>query len=227
MARIKYSALVTGMSGKLNGSVMARNKGGAYVRNKTTPTNPQTGFQQRVRAVFGSIASAWRGHSQSNIISWNKGASNFPYTDYWGDQRFLSGFALHQKLNANLANALQPTIAVCPTPVEVGEVSGLVGELDPAGGILKIGVTTIGDIADCSFLIFATPNIPLGRNFVKNDFRRISSSAAADGPIDIKASYEDRFGSIADVGRVFVRVVVVNNYTGQNSVGYSVEIIAS
>ena len=55
--KIKYSALVMGVSGKLNGSVGATNKGGAYLRNKGVVSNPNTPAQAAVRSRFGSLSS--------------------------------------------------------------------------------------------------------------------------------------------------------------------------
>ena len=42
MAKIKMTAIVADMRNKLNGSVFSRNRGGAYIRTKVTPINPQT-----------------------------------------------------------------------------------------------------------------------------------------------------------------------------------------
>lgn len=227
MARIKYSALVTGMSGKLNGSVMARNKGGAYVRNKTTPTNPRTTYQQLARSTFGLVSSSWRGLSQSVVKAWNDLAGKVPYTDYWGDQRFLSGFALHQKFNTNLATARVPTFSNPPELLQVSEIGELAAELDGTAETLKFQPTIFPEDANTRILVFATPNIPTGRTFVKNDFRLIGAIAPTGSSIDLTNAYVARFGTLRSVNRIFLRAVVIMTDSGQNSVGFTQEVLSS
>ena len=61
MAKIKLSAIVSEMRGKLNGSVFSKNRGGAYIRTKVTPVNPQSLAQGLVRATLTNLSQAWRG----------------------------------------------------------------------------------------------------------------------------------------------------------------------
>ena len=221
MASIKYSALVTGMSGKLNGSVMARNKGGSYVRNKTTPTNPRSTYQQMRRAVFGSVSSAWRGLSQIAIDSWNHIAADYPYTDYWGDQRYLSGHGLHQKLQTNLSTAGYPLLSLPILPVAVTEVTSMAINYDTPSGTLEVTPTVIAGGSPFSYLVFATPSIPDGRSFVKNDYRLITVAAGTETTIDLSSDWVERFGGMATANKIYIRVVCIMRDTGQNSVGFA------
>lgn len=221
MASIKYSALVTGMSGKLNGSVMARNKGGSYVRNKTTPSNPRTTYQQQRRAIFGSVSSAWRSLNGTVVTSWNLMASEYPYTDYWGDQRFLSGHGLHQKLQTNLSTAGLPLLTAPIPPIAVTEVSSMSFNFDAATDTLTVTPTVIAGGSPFSYLVFATGNVPAGKTFVKNDYRLISVRPGTETTLDISGDWELRFGSFAGVERIGIRVVCIMRDTGQNSVGFA------
>ena len=49
MAKVLFSALISDMRNKLNGSVFAKNRGGSYLRTKVTPVNPQTVAQVHKR----------------------------------------------------------------------------------------------------------------------------------------------------------------------------------
>ena len=57
MAKIKFGMMMTDARGKLGGQVFSKNKGGAYVRTKVTPSNPQTIAQTTRRALFAAIWS--------------------------------------------------------------------------------------------------------------------------------------------------------------------------
>src|SRR5690554_6218576 len=102
MAKVKYGEMIASMSGSINGTTHSRNRGGAYMRNRSIPVNPQTVAQQAIRAILSSLSSAWRDLTPSQRNGWNSATSNFPVTDQFGDQRELSGHQLFVRLNSNL-----------------------------------------------------------------------------------------------------------------------------
>src|SRR4051794_38926446 len=123
MAKIKYSALVSDMRNKLNGSVMSQNRYGSFVRNKVTPVNPQTSYQQAARQSLGNLSSSFRELTAGQIAAWNRSGVNFPFTDIFGDIKHLSGQTLFVKLNANLEKVNSPRILQPPLPVGFPEIS--------------------------------------------------------------------------------------------------------
>lgn len=60
MARIRFSPLVVGASGKAGDAVFASWKGRSYVRKLVTPANPQTAAQTAVREALARLPSLWR-----------------------------------------------------------------------------------------------------------------------------------------------------------------------
>src|SRR5439155_18595087 len=48
MAKVQFGSGVAYISGRIAGTVHARNKGGSYIRRFSVPINPATGFQQGV-----------------------------------------------------------------------------------------------------------------------------------------------------------------------------------
>ena len=60
MARITFSPLVTGASGKAGDAVFASWKGRGYVRKLVTPSNPQSADQNTVRDSMGRLPALWR-----------------------------------------------------------------------------------------------------------------------------------------------------------------------
>lgn len=223
MALIKLTAIVDNISGKLNGTVFARNKGGHYMRSKSNPTNPQTTAQAGVRAAFGSVASAWRGLTQQQRESWNAGAENFPYTNRLGDTKTLSGFALHQKLNSNLnaAGSAQELLSV-PSPQGVGAVTVGYGDylLPSPSSLFEVNYDIDGLRTATTVLVYATPGISKGVSNFSNRLRLVTTSTpgvTGETTADITSAYDTRFGTPAAGTKIGVGLRVINNNTGEAS----------
>jgi hypothetical protein len=83
--KMKFGAFVVAGSGKIGGHVASRNRSGAFLRTKVTPTNPQTGAQNAVRSLLASLSSAWRSLTGAQRAAWNGAVSAFPRTNVFGD----------------------------------------------------------------------------------------------------------------------------------------------
>lgn len=214
--KIIYSgiAMVDGR-GKINGSVASKNKGGAYVRTKVTPTNPQTTSQQNARNRLATASQAWRDLTESERQSWIDAAPNFPYTDVFGQSKQLSGFQLYVKLNSNLALIGEAAIDVAPAPVAIPqlELATLVAD-DSANTVIITGTTPVP--ADFAMVVMATPNVTAGKSFVKNLFRFVAAlAAAATSPFAITVPYVALFGDPVEGNKIFVKCFYISTITGQ------------
>lgn len=220
MAKVKYSALVSDMRNKLNGSVLSKNRAGNYIRNKTTPVNPQTSAQQANRQKLGSMSSAWGGLTDAQRASWRGAVSSFPYTDIFGDRKELDGKSLMIKLNLNLLNAGAAQIQDAPASVAIPELAIESFGATVSGGLtLGINLQTIP--VGFALLVYATPKVGGGVYFVKNQYRLLGAFTATAGAVDIDAEYGDRFGApvTADVGKAInVKAVLVSTTSGQMGV---------
>jgi len=216
MARILFSGVAgVDMRGKLNGSVFSKNKGGAYVRTKVTPVNPQTTSQQNARNRLSTNSQAWRDLTETQRQSWIDGAPNFPYSDIYGNAKQLSGFQLFVKLNTNLALIGEAAITDCPSPVAIPqlELTSVTAD-DSANTVIIAGTTPVP--ADFAMVVMATPNVTPGKSFVKNLFRFISAEpAAAASPFDVSAEYTPVFGDPVLGNKIFVKCFYVSTITGQ------------
>lgn len=225
MAKIKYSALVSDMRNKLNGSVMSANRYGSYVRNKVTPVNPQSVHQQNARQRFGALSSSFRDLTLAQIKAWNNEAKNFPFTDIFGDTKHLSGQSLFVKLNSNLEKVGQPRISNPPTSEGFPEffVEGLTADLDNGATNEIVLMTSLAAVpAGYSLAIYATESVSRSINFVKNRFRFLGTFAAATGAVDITDEYVERFGDPLGDQVIHIRCALVSNESGQQSTPSSV-----
>ena len=226
MAKVKYSALVSDMRNKLNGSVLSKNRAGNYIRNKVTPVNPQTAAQQANRQQLGSMSSAWNGLTESQRQSWRGAVASFPYTDIFGDRKELDGKSLMIKLNLNLLNAGQAQIQTAPASVAIPELA-ITSAAAEVGGILQMVVTPATIPAGFSLLVYATPPVNAGVYFVKNKYRLLGAATAAAGIVDLASLYEAKFGALStgDIGKaVSFRGALVSNTTGQLGVPVDIRI---
>lgn len=229
MALIKLTAIVDNISGKLNGTVFARNKGGHYMRSKSNPTNPRTVAQQAVRAAFGAIAQLWRGLTKAQRDAWNSASGDFPYQNKLGDTRVLSGFALHQKLNRNLQLADQPAIQSPPVPAAVPAPTVLSVNPSIAGNLTMTGEFSIDMEPEATVIIFATPPLSPGVNNYGNRLRFITSAGQVEVEDGFKTlqSYNRTFGTPNEGAKIGYRIYAINPTTGQESAPLDAEIIVT
>lgn len=184
--KIKYSALVMGVSGKLNGSVGATNKGGAYLRNKGVTSNPQTIAQQAVRSRFGSLSSSFRGLTVAQINAWNNAAADFPIIDRLGDTRYLTGLGLFVQLNTNLLTIGQPTIE--NPPVKQSMPSFFEATMFPNFDSTELATAQINLSLDAliaansyALVVKAAPYHSISVTNVKNKMRLVGSDVLGAG----------------------------------------------
>ena len=215
--KIKFGSIVIAGSGKIGGHVASKNRAGAYIRTKTTPVNPQTGYQTQVRNRLSTLATAWAGLTDAQRNGWNNAVGTFKSTNVFGDVVNPSGFNLFQKLNNNLAKINVAQINTPPVPVALPAFTTVT--LTPAAGAQTIGMafTATPIPAGVSVRVSATPAMAAGKTFVKNQFRFVSLiAAAAASPFALGAPYITRLGAVGAAGkRIWVKTEFVSLTTGQ------------
>ena len=91
MALVKYGPFAQ-LSGSINGWVYSHNRAGAYIRNRSLVTNPNTSFQVEARGNFRDAVDAWTNNlSDTSRGEWETYAANTPVLNRLGDPILLSG----------------------------------------------------------------------------------------------------------------------------------------
>jgi len=214
--KMKFGALVVAGSGKIGGHVASKNRGGAYLRTKTTPNNPQTTAQQNARALLGSLSQIWSTLTNEQRLSFDNAVASFATTDIFGDIRNPSGINLFVKLNANLGNIGESPILTAPAKVET--VSAIMTDATGSWNLSYFYLL----FADASLnnktvLVSATAPMTQGTKFVKNKLRVIGYFEVTAGQIDVKDAYEAKFGA-APVGANIIFSAKEITTTGQAGV---------
>ena len=216
MALIKTTAIVSEISGKINGTVFSKNRYGAYARTKVTPVNRNTNAQQGARGILTQVSQAWRGLTDNQRKGWDEGSKNFTRTNVFGDIRNLSGANLFSRLNANLLHLGGVAIEVCPLPVSIPAMASLSGVADNSANTMALTFAPAID-ASVKVEVYATAGLSAGKNFVKSEYKKIATKTVAfltDG--SIATDYIAVFGAVPPAGtKVFVKVKHYDATSGQ------------
>ena len=145
MAKAKYGEMLADLRGKINGTVHSKNRFGQYMRNKTSPVNPQTTSQSGVRNSFSTFAQGWRSLTAAQRAAWISAVDGFTKTNVFGDTYKLTGANLYMSLNRNIATAAGAAITSPPIPAAVTGITAL--SCDP-------------DVSDATIVATYTPAIP-------------------------------------------------------------------
>jgi len=218
MAKVKFTAIVADMRNKLNGSVFARNRGGAYVRTKVTPLNPQTAAQVGARSLLTSLAQDFRSLTQEQITAWNNATSQWQTTDIFGDSVSPTGLALYVRLNANIQNAGGTLLTTPPSPVGAEALTSISLTAAVTGDTFDVNFIPASVPADHTMYVESTSMLSPGISNANSRFRFIdTAAAAAASPQDFFNGQTAKFGPLVAGQKVFVRAKFINKLTGEVS----------
>jgi|SRR5659263_126045 len=203
--KIKFGALVVAGSGKIGGHVAAKNRGGAYLRTKVTPTNAKTPAQLVARSLLASLSTAWGLLTEAQRTAWNAAVALFATTDIFGDMRNPSGINLFVKINANRVNVDRSILNDVPPKQEVPFSPLTAVSFSIATSIMTF---TFGDIAfnGIDGLIRGTGKLGLGVSFVKSQLRVIGFTDNLGTPLLMGAAYVAKFGAPVIGDNIFISV---------------------
>lgn len=192
--KIKWGMMMTDGRGKLGGQVASKNRAGAYVRTKVTPTNPRTSAQMAVRYAFAVVTKAW-----SSLLTnterelWNESADSGMWnkTDIFGDAKRPTGKNLFTSINRGLQEAGFPLTSQVPPKAEFPEIV-----LDGTVWQLEATVTFNGSLpvlaGDSAYVVYATPPLSAGTSYFENKLRKILTIPAGGAP---EAYFDAQFAS--------------------------------
>jgi hypothetical protein len=217
MAKVKFSAIVSDMRGKLNGSVFAKNRGGNYLRTKVTPSNPQTIAQQAARSLLTTYSQGWRALTEDQRSSWNNAVSNWTGTDIFGDIKTPTGLQLYIRLNVNVSLAGSSPLTLPPLAGSVPAIENVDVTVDASPQTLTI----VGDPdpipAGYAMYMEGTPGLSPGISNANSRFRFFQLVPAGAWPAAFITDYTTKFGAVVAGQKYFFRLKLINITTGQVS----------
>ena len=190
MALVKLGPLVAEIRGSIGGTTFARNRGGAYARNRSVPLNPSSTRQQAVRAVFADLSVVWSNTlTQAQRDAWDNYADQVPLINALGESRKVSGLNMYQRANTLLLDTGGTRVDTAPTQFTVGPTitpTFTVSAANDSIGITNLGNFTPGANNQIHVLVSASPSLQPGVSFFRSPFRKIDGrlyDAAGDVPV--------------------------------------------
>lgn len=106
MALVTLGPLISEARGSIGLTVFSRNPSGAYIRNRTTPFNPNSPRQQEVRGQFGFVQFEWRlNTTAAQRRAWVNYAQATVLRNPLGAQHHATGLQMFMRTNALSARA--------------------------------------------------------------------------------------------------------------------------
>lgn len=99
---MKFKSLVLAQaSGSTGGLVYSHNKGGMYVRSRSTPINPATPQQQAVRASLKLLTTRWQNVlTPAQRAAWAIYATNVPLVNKLGEPHAIPALSMYVRCNS-------------------------------------------------------------------------------------------------------------------------------
>ena len=193
-----FQAIHGEMSGSIADNTWSHNKGGAYVRQRRIPTNPNSASQQAVRAVLSPLSSAWRALSSANQTGWDNWAAINPAINALGIAFNRSGHQAYVGLNANILAAGGSRIDTAPVAAAPPELITLtIAPTSPDQVVVTYTTTPL--TAGTKLVVWGTLPGSAGRNPNINQARRLGfSAAAAASPQTITSPYPALTGMVSN-----------------------------
>jgi hypothetical protein len=229
MAKVVFSDLIVEMRGKTGGAVYSKNKGGAYRKRRTVPSNPQTAAQIAVRSKISTLSQAWKSLTAEQQSAWQAATPQFQYINNLGQLQSYTAQALFMALNSSI-RAANPSASLLTSPPAPASITNVIPS--------EITVTSDSGSISLVELVYA-PTVPAGHAVIvqatrglspgvtrpsQSDFRQISViAAAATSPQDLTTAWVGVFGNASVGQKVFAKFVTVLLATGQRIEGGQVE----
>lgn len=176
MALVQYGGGVQDVRGSIGGQTHSRNRYGNYIRARTTPVNPKSNRQNKIRASIQALSQRW-----SNVLTaleraaWEVYGDNITRTNKLGQQIKLTGFNHFMRSNAPRSQSDSTIIDAGPTTLTLVPADPtMVGTVDEANQLISVAFDDTLDWLDQDdghMYVFMSEPVAAGRNFVGGPWR--------------------------------------------------------
>jgi hypothetical protein len=210
MALVKFGNGIAALSGRIDGTVFSRVRGGAVARGWTKPVSTPTAAQIAVRSSFATVTGLWSALTGSQRSSWNAQALTAERLNRLGESYTPSGRQMFIEANKNLSLAgmteieLPPANWLLPSP----PISVTLATAAETAGELTAMTLNLVPPADASagqrYIVDMTPAFaPETKTNLTNLFRLIYFGVSGT-TVDVLDLYDSIFGSAAIAGQAIV-----------------------
>jgi len=183
MAILLLGQIASDIRGSIGGTTYARNRSGAYARNRTVPVDPATVPQSDARLRVSTLQTYFRTSlSAAERQSWRDLASATLFPNRVGQPHQLSAINLFIRTNALRDVAGAATLDVAPAAPATTAAPALTCEIDGVSGDLEVQTVAPSVQAGEYLFVSVSPPQSLNRYFYKGPWtspQRVLTSATA------------------------------------------------
>lgn len=219
MATIKYSALVTDIRGKFNGSQLSKSRAGSLLQRKGSQKIAPSQKQLASRLNLANVGSYWRSLTTEQQAENNANALNYPYIDKYGDTRYYTGYQLLLRSNMNRVTIGQTLISVVPaTPPDSVVIQAEFNNIgyypvdEQAAGTFITAVS--GSLVDRTFIWYTSAPVSAGVNNYTGKWNIVLVQDATNPDLFIGFGPESFPVAMPGDYKYFWRIDVVDNASG-------------
>lgn len=207
------SHVLSRISGAMKGTVFSHNQGGAYMRGRTTPTNPNTEPQQVMRSIMSTLNDAWTNElTNAQRAGWETYAFNTPMLNRMGALTKRSGQNMFIRSNAARLQALLDRVDVAPTVFDLGTLSP-VGAIiaDASADTLSIAWSGLDDWStedDSALLVYQSRPQNGTKRFFKGPYQLANAIAGNNAVSPVPPTVFASLFPLEEGQRVFLKLNV-------------------
>lgn len=195
-------------SGSRRSDTYSRNRYGQYIRNRSTPVNPNTAAQSTQRARFAAAAQAWRNLTLAQQQSWATYAAEHPDIGPLGETIILTASAMYSRIRLQAQSAGVSVSASPPAdPAFVFSALSLIATVDTTGPTYSLLLTgSANQPMSYKVVVFGGPGQSPGRFYPAAPRKRLGAFNANGliAGIELQDDWSALFGEFPAVGRRIV-----------------------
>lgn len=229
MGQVKFSGLVTGIKGKIGGTVFQSGKTGYTAKNNSGVNRKgvvgKGGVaRMKQRIQVNTLATFWGSLSVEEREAWQNEAVNYTFYNRFGDPYTPSGYQLFMSLNLNLIAVEE---APKPSPEKKGEIFPITAFSVVNKSISEFKVTWAAPAqSKFAIIISGTPQRRVGKGIAGQSFGKITSILSnVSRPQDITNAMIEKYSQLQIGAEIWLKVEVVNTETGQRSAPFYTQVI--
>jgi hypothetical protein len=229
MGSIKFSGLVTGIKGKIGGTVFQTNRNGYSAKNNTGKGHGYVigdggvaRMKQNLRVA--TLASAWGTLTPEQRNAWINEATNWTFFNRFGDPYTPSGYELFLHVNLNLLQADRTPINEPATQQEIIPIANF-QVLNSSISNFEIRWTAPTNYR-YRILVYGSRQQKQGKSISGQTFKFISSIGAnITLPYDLTNDLLNAYKILQAGATIWLKVDVVNIETGQRSASFFTSVV--
>lgn len=183
MALVILGGGVAEARGSVGGITFSRNRGGAYMRNRTVPTDPGTVQQQAIRTYMATLANLWVNYlTAAQRALWDAYADAVHLPNALGQARNVGGIGMYCRSNVPNLQWGHTRIDDAPIIFDTGEYTApAIASITAATDVLSLTFQAEDAWAgetDSAMLVYVSRPMNATRNYFKGPYRY---AAAVEG----------------------------------------------